>query len=201
MADDLMTTAATILLSGGVGAGGMWLKQHLSDRKADRKLDRETTLLALKVAGILEKFANSSTSAASVISEHVNDGEEGYLIHIANLPEFPEQHERWNDLNLKVAADIIQLKDTRAAFETRLDGAFQFNDADDVQEEARILNILLAVEAWRLAESIRKRYKHGKPVTAAYWPVYLREQYAKIPKERQMLVFNSFRKPWWQFWS
>lgn len=199
--EDLITTAVTGLVSGGVGAGGMWYKQHLSDRKNDRKLDRETKLLALEVAGILEKFANSSTGMASDISEDDGNDQDGYIMAIAPLPELPESHDLWSELDLKVADAINRLKDTREAFDVRLDGSLQYCGPHEVQEEARILNILLAVEAWKLAENIRKRYKHGKPVTAGYWPVYLREQYAKIPKERRKLVFNSFRKPWWQFWS
>lgn len=187
-------------LAPALGLGGIWLGSWLANRRADRTLDRKTKLLALEVAGILEKFANSSTGMASDISEDDGNDRDGYIMSIAALPQLPESHDLWSELDLKVADAINRLKDTREAFDTRLDGSLQFCAPHEVQEEARLLNILLAVEAWKLAEKIRKRYKHGKPVTAGYWPVYLREQYQKIPKKRRKLVFNSFRKPWWQFW-
>jgi|GEM_PF-4743260 len=199
MVADLLSLGLTYIPPIAGGAGAMWLKQWLGDRSSDRRIDRETKFLALEVADMLEKFASSATTVASNISEHEDDEQDGVRVDIATLPDFPETHERWRDLNLKIADAIFRLKDTHHAFNRTVRSVFDYVDPYQAEDEARILNILLAVEALAVAAKIRKRYKHARFDTKAHWPVYLSEQYAKIPKTRKEKVANSFRKQrWWQ---
>lgn len=194
-----ITTGLTYGLSAAGGAGAMWFKQWLSDRNADRKIDRETKHLALEIADILEKFAAASTTTISDINDHVAQRSEGYMLSLAKLPAFPKSHERWRDLDLKVVDAIMRLQDTHTAYGTRIDGAVEYADLDDAQEETRVLATLLAVHSLKLAARVRKRYRHAPFQTSAYWPVFLHEQYGALDRGRKRKGTNSFppKTSWW----
>lgn len=144
----------------GAGAGTAAVTGAVALLRDRKKKRAEATYLALRLAVTLEKFASecseliSSNKSAELSREHEFPD---WNYKLPALDPFPADAEGWKAIDANAAANCLNFPNRISDCQRKIydDIAYHSDDVDDV---ARRVACRVGLEAWDLAQSLRKSF-------------------------------------------
>jgi hypothetical protein len=162
-----MTDWATIwktLLSALLGAGlGSAIVQGIFNYIAERrKRTAHATYLAMRLAVLLDAFgrACSDMIGRNSYAETPPDSEFPNWEGLPGLPPYPEESEGWVSLRRALAMRCLRIRSNAQVSEAFLKVTVEFS-VDDLGDTLDEQAAILGLEAWRLAEDLKRVYRLG----------------------------------------
>lgn len=177
---DPVTIGTLITVALGSSVIGTALTQGFTTYRESDTKKRELEYLALRLAIAFERFAEDATAYSSALGSYEMNDERGVIVKIPKMPAFPDDKERWRDLDVRVTSAVLGFDHIRRSRQGSIDDTWENASPEDGIDVARIYGIQLGHDALEIARKIRLRYKLPPLVTPAVWPEHLQTEWDKI---------------------
>jgi hypothetical protein len=181
----LLTFAATTgiftaLLNQGLG----WLRDW---RSSSEKRAANAGYLALRIAVLLEAYADACSGVVEDIDNHDSSG--GHIgaqtKELPQIPDYPTDDDSWRVLAPDLLDGCLSFPNKVAASQKIVGSVFEWGDNQDMAQQCMKECIDRGLEAWTLAAELRKRY-HFEPHSGIYdYADYLRRMDVKLAGVRK----------------
>lgn len=156
-------------------------------RAASSKKKDHASYLALRLAVLLESYANACSDFISE-NAHAEQGPEDQLPNwdasLPTLPPYPEDDEGWRAIDRRLAGRVLNLPNRIHASQSSITWTIELNDdelGETLDEEAAARGL----EAWKLAVKLRRMYNIEAVEIAWDFPRMLENTLAKAQREKQ----------------
>lgn len=152
-----------LAFAGAAGVISALLTQGLTSLRERFSSRREAKYLALRIAVILETFADDCISIISdADTSRQSEGAAGqHTTNLAALAPYPDDEKGWRALGSAFSAEALGFPNLVRAYQQSINFTWQVADPDDAQSECEEASAVLGHRAWALAKSLR--LNHGFP--------------------------------------
>ena len=164
-----LTFGTVITLALGSSVVGSAVTQTLTSYREGRSDRREAAYLALRLATILEKFAEDATTAISEADNYESSGgTAGELAAVVpTLGDLPDKSERWREIPVSLTARVLGFEPYRRTVQAGINSCFEMVGPGEGYAEARRQCVRLGRRAVDLAQDLRSKY--GLPALEMEW--------------------------------
>lgn len=176
-----LTVGSVVSLALGSSVMGALLTQGMTWFREGRSVKRETAYLALRVATVLERFAEEAAGFVGQINDYRGGSMEGVSTQLPSLRPLPDEEERWRDLDVLLTARVLGFEEGVRSRQGGIDNTWEHASPEDGISAAKAQATLLATAALRLAGDLRRRYGLPPFDTGSVWPEFLSGEYDELP--------------------
>lgn len=169
--------AGSSVVAAGVTVGVTWVRDWVGET-------RDGKFAALYLAIALERWAETCSTA--LYDSHNYDSSSGNagraVGQLDPLPEYPDVN--WKALGIDDTMAVLAFRTEVDWARSQLDAAHEFDDSEDIVEQARFHIAAQGLAAARLAVRLR-RDKRLDPIARDFAEVHLRESSEKYSEQRK----------------
>jgi hypothetical protein len=182
---NLLTLAATTgvitaLLNQGLG----WLRDW---RASSEKRKANAGYLALRVAVMLEAYADACSDVASAIDTHMSSGGHAgeQTTTLPQAPVYPADDESWRVIAPDLLERCLSFPNKVVASQKVVQSVTIWGDYEDMVQQCMEQCVDRGLEAWGLATDLRTRYRFEAHSYVYDYPGHLRDLRERLDKHRR----------------
>lgn len=155
----LLTLAATTgVVTALLNQGLSWLRDW---RASSEKRKANARYLALRVAVLLEAYADTCSDVAGEIDLHESSRGHGgkQITELPKVPDYPADDDSWRLVAPDLLDRCLSFPNKVAASQKVVDSVHIWGDRGDLVQQCMEECVDRGLEAWNLAADLRKRYR------------------------------------------